>query len=83
MHSEAKAQLTGRIVDAITNIRNVIFFAAHEKEDRIVGDSIGETFDAQRAQYRAFVRMRLILQALNLAIYALLLPLALTGWSMG
>ena len=77
VHSEAKAQLTGRIVDAITNIRNVIFFAAHEKEDRIVGDSIGETFDAQRAQYRAFVRMRLILQALNLAIYAVLLPLAL------
>jgi ATP-binding cassette subfamily B protein len=77
VHSEAKAQLTGRIVDAITNIRNVIFFAAHEKEDRIVGASIGETFDAQRAQYRAFVRMRLILQALNLAIYALLLPLAL------
>ena len=38
VHSEAKAQLTGRIVDAITNIRNVIFFAAHEKEDRIVGD---------------------------------------------
>ena len=76
-HSEAKAQLTGRIVDAITNIKNVIFFAAHEKEDRIVGDSIGETFDAQRAQYRAFVQMRVILQALNLAIYAVLLPLAL------
>jgi ABC-type multidrug transport system fused ATPase/permease subunit len=77
VHSEAKAQLTGRIVDAITNIKNVIFFAGHEKEDRIVGDSIGETFDAQRAQYRAFVQMRLILQALNVAIYAVLLPLAL------
>jgi ATP-binding cassette subfamily B protein len=77
VHSEAKAQLTGRIVDAITNIKNVIFFAGHEKEDRIVGDSIGETFDAQRAQYRAFVQMRLILQALNLAIYAVLLPFAL------
>ncbi|HLK89459.1 MAG TPA: ABC transporter ATP-binding protein [Polyangia bacterium] len=76
-HSDAKAQLTGRIVDAITNIKNVIFFAAHEKEDRIVGDSIGDTFGAQRAQYRAFVQMRIILQALNLAIYALLLPLAL------
>jgi ATP-binding cassette subfamily B protein len=76
-HSEAKAQLTGRIVDSITNIRNVIFFAAHEREDRIVGDSVAETFRAQRAQYRAFVRMRMILQALNLAIYAILLPLAL------
>ncbi|HVV49681.1 MAG TPA: ABC transporter ATP-binding protein [Polyangia bacterium] len=77
LHSDAKAQLTGRIVDAITNIKNVIFFAAHEREDRIVGASIADTFGAQRAQYRAFVRMRVILQALNLAIYLLLLPLAL------
>jgi ATP-binding cassette subfamily B protein len=76
-HSEAKAQLTGRIVDSITNIKNVIFFAAHEREDRIVGHSVAETFQAQRAQYRAFVQMRVVLQALNLLIYAVLLPLAL------
>ncbi|MFL5307980.1 MAG: ABC transporter ATP-binding protein [Polyangia bacterium] len=76
-HSEAKAQLTGRIVDSITNIKNVIFFAAHEREDQIVGDSVAETFQAQRAQYRAFVQMRVILQVLNFAIYAVLLPLAL------
>jgi ABC-type multidrug transport system fused ATPase/permease subunit len=43
-----------------------------------VADSVAETFHAQRAQYRAFVRMRMILQALNVAIYALLLPLALS-----
>ncbi|WP_437667105.1 ABC transporter ATP-binding protein [Sorangium sp. So ce1182] len=76
-HSEAKAHLTGRIVDSITNIRNVIFFAAHEREDHIVGASIDHTFRAQRAQYLAFVRMRIVLQALNLTIYAVLLPLAL------
>jgi ATP-binding cassette, subfamily B, bacterial len=75
-HSEAKAQLTGRIVDSITNIKNVIFFAAHEKEDRIVGHSVADTFDAQRAQYRSFVQMRVLLQALNVVIYAVLLPLA-------
>jgi ATP-binding cassette subfamily B protein len=77
VHSEAKAQLTGRIVDSITNIKNVIFFAGHEKEDRIVGRSVHATFAAQRAQYRAFVHMRLILQGLNVVIYAILLPLAL------
>jgi ATP-binding cassette subfamily B protein len=76
-HSEAKAQLTGRIVDSITNIKNVIFFAAHEKEDRIVGHSVADTFQAQRAQYRSFVKMRVMLQGLNVAIYAVLLPLAL------
>lgn len=77
IHSEAKAQLTGRIVDSITNIKNVIFFAGHENEDRIVGRSVHDTFAAQRAQYRAFVQMRVILQVLNIAIYAILLPLAL------
>jgi len=77
-HSDAKAQLTGRIVDSFTNIRNVIFFAAHEREDRIVHASVAETFQAQRAQYRAFVRMRMLLQGLNLLIYAVLLPLALS-----
>jgi ATP-binding cassette subfamily B protein len=77
-HSDAKAQLTGRIVDSFTNIRNVIFFAAHEREDHIVHASVTETFQAQRAQYRAFVRMRMLLQALNLLIYAVLLPLALS-----
>jgi ABC-type multidrug transport system fused ATPase/permease subunit len=77
VHSEAKAQLTGRIVDSITNIKNVIFFAAHEKEDRIVGRSVHATFTAQRAQYRAFVHMRLLLQGMNVLIYAVLLPLAL------
>jgi ABC-type multidrug transport system fused ATPase/permease subunit len=76
-HSEAKAQLTGRIVDSITNIKNVIFFAAHDKEDRIVGRSVADTFEAQRAQYRAFVQMRVVLQILNFLIYAVLLPLAL------
>ena len=76
-HSEAKAQLTGRIVDSITNIKNVIFFAAHEKEDRIVGHSVLDTFEAQRAQYRSFVQMRVVLQLMNVVIYAVLLPLAL------
>jgi ABC-type multidrug transport system fused ATPase/permease subunit len=82
-HSDAKAQLTGRIVDSMTNIKNVIFFAAHEREDRIVAGSVAETFHAQRAQYRAFVRMRIILQVLNVAIYAVLLPLALSRFVRG
>jgi ATP-binding cassette, subfamily B, bacterial len=77
VHSDAKAQLTGRIVDSIGNIKNVIFFAAHESEDRIVGDSVAHTLRAQRAQYRAFVQMRLVLQMLNVVIYAAILPLAL------
>jgi ABC-type multidrug transport system fused ATPase/permease subunit len=38
---------------------------------------VGHTFRAQRAQYRAFVQMRLVLQALNLLVYAVILPLSL------
>jgi ABC-type multidrug transport system fused ATPase/permease subunit len=82
-HSEAKAQLTGRIVDSITNIKNVIFFAAHENEDRIVAHSVADTFEAQRAQYRAFVQMRIALQVMNLVAYGVLLPLALRALFLG
>jgi len=38
---------------------------------------VADTFEAQRAQYRAFVQMRVVLQILNFLIYAVLLPLAL------
>ena len=38
---------------------------------------MAETFEAQRAQYRAFVQMRLAAQSLNVVIYAGILPLAL------
>ncbi|MEJ0062533.1 MAG: ABC transporter transmembrane domain-containing protein [Alphaproteobacteria bacterium] len=47
-HNEAKTQLTGRVVDIIINIKNVIFFAAHEREDATVNRNVTATLAAQR-----------------------------------
>lgn len=79
IHSDAKAQLTGRIVDGITNIKNIIFFAAHEREERFVGTSVASTYMAQRQSYVAYVKMRVAMQFLHLVIYSLIFPLAIHG----
>lgn len=79
MHSDAKASLTGRIVDSISNIKNVIFFSAHEREQQLVGTSVATTLYAQRKSYIAYVRMRIVLQMLHVVIYALLFSFAIKG----
>lgn len=83
MHSDAKASLTGRIVDSITNIKNVIFFSAHEREQDLVGYSVANTLYAQRKSYLAYVRMRVVLQILHVVIYALLFSFAIKGLIAG
>lgn len=83
MHSDAKASLTGRIVDSISNIKNVIFFSAHEREQQLVGASVANTLYAQRKSYLAYIRMRVVLQFLHVLVYALLFPLAIKGLIAG
>lgn len=83
MHSDAKATLTGRIVDSITNIKNVIFFSAHEREQQLVGTSVATTLYAQRKSYIAYVRMRVVLQFMHVLVYALLFSIAINGLIAG
>lgn len=83
MHSDAKATLTGRIVDSITNIKNVIFFSAHEREQQLVGTSVASTLYAQRKSYISYIRMRVVLQVMHVLIYALLFSLAINGLIAG
>jgi ABC-type multidrug transport system fused ATPase/permease subunit len=82
-HSDAKAQLTGRIVDSITNIKNVIFFAAHDREEDLIGRSVGTTFIAQRQSYLAYVKMRVCMQFLHIAIYGFIFTFAIRGLIAG
>jgi ATP-binding cassette, subfamily B, bacterial len=78
-HSDAKAQLTGKIVDSITNIKNVIFFAAHEREEALVGRSVASTLLAHRRSYLAYVHMRLAMQVMHLLIYGFVFSYAIYG----
>lgn len=84
IHSDVKAQLTGRIVDSITNIRNIIYFAAEDTEDRIVTSAVRNTFEAQRRQYREFVRMRVMMQqTMQVVVYVGIFPLVIKAMLAG
>ena len=79
-HNEAKTQLTGRVVDMITNIRNVIANAAYPEEDRILGTAIDETRRRHSASYLITVRMRFFQQVLERSVILLLYVLAIVSW---
>ncbi len=83
LHNDAKTQITGKIVDAFSNIRNIITFAAHDREDRHVGVSVDNAFLRQRALYLSYVRMRVAQQALNLLMWGGLYGGAIYYWLQG
>jgi ABC-type multidrug transport system fused ATPase/permease subunit len=47
--NESKAAVTGRVVDVLTNIRNVFFFANQSLEDELLKRYTGEERDRRRA----------------------------------
>ncbi len=79
-HNEAKTQLTGRVVDMITNIRNVIANAAHAEEDRVLQAAIDETRRRHSRSYLATVRIRFGQQLLNIFMWILLYSVAIYHW---
>lgn len=83
-HSEAKAHLTGAIVDSITNIRNVILFAGHKTENSQVTKYVDETRKAQRHQYLEFVKMRVpVMHGMMAVVICGLLPLLINELGKG
>jgi len=70
--SEAKAHITGRVADSISNIRNVIYDAAHSQEDRLVGEAISHAMNEDRTLFRKIVRQRLVQMVFNNSFYILI-----------
>ncbi len=83
-HSEAKAQLTGRMVDSITNIRNVILFAARKPEAKMVSEAVDTVLTAERRRYVSFIKMRVpVQQGMQVLAFVTFLPLLLKGLASG
>ncbi len=80
-HNEAKTKLTGLIVDVIGNIKNVIFYAAHDHEDRLAYRAIEATRKRHGSLYLATVRMRFAQNALNIVMWLTLYSLAIYAWT--
>ncbi|HXS26321.1 MAG TPA: ABC transporter ATP-binding protein [Steroidobacteraceae bacterium] len=83
MNNEARAAVTGRIVDVITNIRNVFCFANQTTEDRELEGFTGEERDRRMALYRAVVRLRCSQYAMDILMWLGFVAGALYAWVHG
>jgi ATP-binding cassette, subfamily B, bacterial len=78
--NEAKAAVTGRIVDVLTNIRNVFFFANQPLEDQLLKQYTGEECNRRRASYRSVVRLRCVQYLMDIAMWVVFVGGALYAW---
>jgi len=81
--NEAKAAVTGRVVDVLTNIRNVFFFANQSLEDEQLQHYTGEERRRRRASYRAVVRLRCVQYVMDIAMWLVFVGGALHAWVHG
>src|SRR5438477_158315 len=79
-NNEARAAVTGRIVDVITNIRNVFLFANQPLEDRELGRYTGEERDRRMALYRSVVRLRCVQYVMDILMWLAFVGGALYAW---
>jgi ABC-type multidrug transport system fused ATPase/permease subunit len=82
-NNEARAAVTGRIVDVLTNIRNVFFFANQALEDEELKHYTGEERDRRRASYLAVVRLRSVQYLMDIAMWFVFVGGALYAWVHG
>ena len=80
-YNEAKAQLTGRFVDLIANIRNVISFAAAGEEDDKLGVAIAEARKRHSEFFLATIRIRFSQHVLNMIMWISLYVLSIYVWT--
>jgi ABC-type multidrug transport system fused ATPase/permease subunit len=83
VNNEARAAVTGRIVDVITNIRNVFFFANQSLEDRNLKLFTGEERERRMALYRSVVRLRCVQYSMDIAMWLVFVGGALYAWVRG
>jgi ATP-binding cassette subfamily B multidrug efflux pump len=75
--SDARSQVTGRVVDAYTNIHSVKMFAHHDLEVDFAKEAIEKARETFQAEQRIFTVMDFFLVALNG-----LLIVGVVGWAL-
>jgi ATP-binding cassette, subfamily B, bacterial len=81
--NEAKAAVTGRIVDVLTNIRNVFFFANQALEDKQLRHYTTDECDRRRASYRAIVRLRSVQYVMDITMWLVFVGGGVYSWVHG
>jgi ATP-binding cassette, subfamily B, bacterial len=82
-NNEARASVTGRIVDVITNIRNVFQFANQSLEDRDLERYTDEECERRRALYRSVVRLRCLQYLMDISMWLGFVGGAVYAWVHG
>ena len=81
--SEARSQMTGRIVDSYTNIQTVKLFAHAEREDAYARESFEHGRRTFQKQMRLFTSMEICLVVLNGLLMVAVIGLGVALWSWG
>lgn len=81
--SEARSQLTGRVVDAYTNVHSVKMFAHHDRELDYAKEAVEATRRTFANEMRIFTTMDVALVTLNGALIVGLVGWAVALWMQG
>ncbi len=81
--SDARSEITGRIVDSFTNIQSVKLFAHTRTEEAYAAEAIEEARVTFMAQMRVITLMDLGLTAINGFLMVAVIGLALMLWQQG
>ncbi|MEM9248506.1 MAG: ABC transporter ATP-binding protein [Pseudomonadota bacterium] len=81
--SDARSEVTGRVVDSYTNIHSVKMFAHHDREIAYAKDAIERTRTTFQKEMRIFTIMDMSLTILNGLLIVGVVGWALALWSTG
>ncbi len=78
--ADARAQMTGRVVDSYTNIQTVKLFAHADREHAYARSAMTEFLDTVHGQARLFTHMTNWLNIINSLLLALVAGMAIWAW---
>ena len=81
--SDARSEVTGRVVDSYTNIHSVKMFAHHNSELTFARDAIEQTRETFQREMRLYTIMDIVLVTLNGVLIAGVVGLAVVFWMNG
>mgnify|MGYP002075765438 FL=1 len=80
LQADARAQMTGRVVDSYTNIQTIKLFAHTLRERDYARDAMDSFMDTVRAQMRLVTGLTVLLHLINSLLLAAVAGIAIYAW---
>src|SRR5690606_6437490 len=81
--ANARAELTGRVVDSYTNIQTVKLFAHSRREQAYAKQAMDSFMGTVYPMFRLTTRLNIFLETLNAILLAGIAGIALVAWQSG